>query len=514
MVCSASGRIGSATTRPGHHHGGGMQIQTQDTARELTLHPDRYFDPEPAVRRIAREVYEGIRDLPLISPHGHVDPAILAEDRPFPEPTGLLITPDHYVTRMLYSRGVGLEELGVPARDGTTEGADPRRAWQIFAEHFHLFRGTPTGAWLRHELYEVFGVRTRLTGETGQRIYDEVLEKLTSPEFRPRALFDRFNIEVLATTDAATDSLQHHAAIRDSDWDGRVIPTFRPDALLKIHDDEWVGEIEALEAVHGGPIATLPDFVDALEARRGFFRSMGATATDHAVVEPRTHRLSAAEADALFQRARSGEATAADQARFEAHMLMEMARMSAEDGLVMQLHPGALRDHNEAVHRRFGPDRGGDIPVATEFTRNLRELLNAYGNDPAFRLVLFTLDESTYARELAPLAGHYPAVRLGPPWWFHDSIEGMTRFRQRTTETAGVYNTAGFNDDTRAFCSIPARHDLARRVDANFLARLVTRHIVEMDDARAMARALAYDQARDTYRLDGPDPAAPDRASG
>lgn len=484
-----------------------MQIQTQETAGDLTLHPDRYFDPDPAVRRIARELYEGTRGLPLICPHGHVDPAILAEDRPFPEPTALLITPDHYVTRMLYSQGIALEQLAVPSRDGTVE-TDPRRAWQTFAEHFHLFRGTPTGAWLRHELHDVFGVRTRLTAETGQRIYDEISEKLVSPEFRPRALFDRFGIEVLATTDAATDSLEHHAAIRDSSWRGRVIPTFRPDALFAIHDEDWPDELEALDAGHGAPITSVADFIDALESRRGFFRSMGAAATDHAVVEPRTHRLRPEEADALFQRARSGEATAADQQRFQAHMLMEMARMSTRDGLVMQLHPGALRDHNEAVYRRFGPDRGGDIPVATEYTRNLRELLNAYGNDPAFRLVLFTLDESTYARELAPLAGHYPALRLGPPWWFHDSIEGMTRFRRRTTETAGIYNTAGFNDDTRAFCSIPARHDLARRVDANYLARLVTRHVIEMDEAHEMARALAYDQARETYRL-GPERPGP-----
>lgn len=480
-----------------------MHTRTQETSADLELHPDRYFDPEPAVRRVARELYERTRDLPLICPHGHVDPAILAEDRPFPEPTALLIVPDHYVTRMLYSQGVPLEALGVPARDGTPVETDPRAAWQRFAEHFHLFRGTPTGAWLAHELHDVFGVRVRLSADTGQRVYDEIAEKLAGPEFRPRALFDRFNIEVLATTDAATDTLEHHAAIRRSDWDGRVIPTFRPDALFRVARDDWPAELEALEAVHDAPVDRYDAFIDALESRRARFRSMGATATDHAVVEPRTHRLEPGEAEALFQRARSGQATVEDQARFEAHMLMEMARMSVADGLVMQLHPGALRDHNEAVHRRFGPDRGGDIPVATEYTRNLRGLLNAYGNDPAFRLVVFTLDESTYARELAPLAGHYPALRLGPPWWFHDSIEGMTRFRQRTTETAGIYNTAGFNDDTRAFCSIPARHDLARRVDANWLARLVTRHIIEMDDAHAMARALAYELARDSYRLGG-----------
>lgn len=490
-----------------------MQAEAQDTGKNhapsvhsrpegLELHPDRFFDPEPGVRAIARELYDGTRDLPLICPHGHVDPAILAEDRPFPEPTTLLITPDHYVTRMLYSQGVPLETLGVPTRDGTPVETDPRLAWKRFAERFHLFHGTPTGAWIVQELYDVFGVRVRLDGRTAERVYDELLEKLASPEFRPRALFERFDIEVLATTDAATDTLEHHDAIRASGWSGRVIPTFRPDALLRIHTDGWRADLQALGAACGRPITSYADFVEALEERRTFFRAAGAKATDHAVVEPRTHRLDDDEADVLFQRAREGRATSEDQGYFEAHMLMEMARMSTEDGLVMQLHPGALRDHDEGVHRRFGPDRGGDIPVATEYTRSLREILNAYGAHPALTLVLFTLDESTYARELAPLAGYYPALRLGPPWWFHDSIEGMTRFRQRTTETAGIYNTAGFNDDTRAFCSIPARHDLSRRVDANWLARLVARHIVEMEDARAMARALAYEQARKTYRLD------------
>ncbi|HEX2095702.1 MAG TPA: glucuronate isomerase [Longimicrobiaceae bacterium] len=468
----------------------------------LVLHEDRFFDPDPSVRRTARALYEETRDLPLVCPHGHVDPRILAEDSPFPEPTALLIIPDHYIFRMLYSRGIPMEALGIPARDGTPVESDPRRIWRLFGENCHLFRGTPTGAWLDHELYHVFGVRRKLSGETAQEIYDEIAEKLRSPEFRPRALFERFNIEVLTTTDAASDSLEHHRAIRDSGWKGRVVPTFRPDAVFRIALPGWGAEIEKLGGVHGAPVTDYAGFVHALEERRAFFRSLGATSTDHAVLEPYTERLPDEEADLLFQRARNGEATGADQRRFEAHMLMEMARMSAEDGMVMQLHPGALRDHNRVIFERYGQDKGADIPVSTEYTRNLRNLLNAYGNDPRLTLVLFTLDESTYARELAPLAGHYPAVRLGPPWWFHDSIEGMKRFRERTTETAGIYNTAGFNDDTRAFCSIPARHDLARRVDANWLAGLVARHIVDEGDAREMARALAYDLARETYRLD------------
>jgi glucuronate isomerase len=443
-----------------------------------SLNPDRYFDPDPSIRRVARALYEETRDLPIVSPHGHVDPRILAEDAPFPEPASLIVQPDHYILRLLYANGVPLEKL--------VKG-EPRRVWQLFAEHYYLFRGTPTGAWLDYELSEVFGIRDPLSGETAARIYDEIFEKLATREFRPRALFERFNIEVLATTDAATSDLEHHRAIRESGWKGRVIPTFRPDALFK--------KVDALGA------RDYPAFIHAIAERRAYFKQLGATATDHAVVEPHTFPLPEEEAERLFQRARQGKATADDEHRFTAHLLMEMARLSLADGLVMQIHAGALRDHNAQVFERFGPDMGGDIPVATEFTRNLRLLLNAYGNDPRFTLVLFTLDESTYSRELAPLAGHYPAVRLGPPWWFHDSMEGMRRFRERTTETASIYKTAGFNDDTRAFCSIPARHDLARRMDANYLGGLVARHVIDESDARRMARALAYELVKKTYRL-------------
>jgi len=470
---------------------------------DLELHEDRFFDPDPSIRSVARLLYEETRDLPLICPHGHVEPRMLAENQPFPEPTALIVIPDHYIFRMLYSRGIPLESLGVPSRDGTVVEQDPRKIWQLFAENFYLFRGTPSGVWLAHELHEVFGVRRRLSARTAQAIYDEIAEKLASPEFRPRALFERFNIEVLTTTDAATDTLDHHRAIRESGWKGTVLPAFRPDAVLRIATPAWNAEIEALATLHGSPIAEYEEFIVALEGRRAFFRSMGATSTDHGVVEPHTERLPIAIAEALFQKARIGRATPEDQRRFEAHMLMEMARMSVEDGLVMQIHAGSFRDHNDQVFTRFGMDKGADIPLATEYTRNLRALLNAYGNDPRLMLVLFTLDESTYARELAPLAGHYPALRLGPPWWFHDSPQGMTRFREATTETAGIYNTAGFNDDTRAFCSIPARHDLNRRLDANFLAGLVARHMVNVGDALEMARALAYDLVRETYRLEG-----------
>jgi glucuronate isomerase len=479
------------------------------TYKPLVLHADRFFDSDPEIRRAARALFEETRDLPLICPHGHVDPAILANDTPFPEPASLIVGPDHYIVRMLYSRGAPMESLGIPTRDGTPVENDPRRIWQTFADNVHLFHGTPTGAWLDHELHEVFGVKVRLDGDSAQHVYDQIAERLASPEFRPRRLFERFNIEVLATTDAASDSLEHHRALRASGWRGRVIPTFRPDSVFRIAAPEWASELECLGQVSGEAIPHYPAFIDTLGKRRAVFKSLGGTATDHAVVEPFASRLSDQDASAIFLRALRGEATPSDQRRFEAHMLMEMARMSVEDGLVMQLHPGALRNHNRQVFDRFGPDRGADIPVATEYTRNLSELLNAYGNDPRFSLVLFTLDESAYSRELAPLAGHYPALRLGPPWWFHDSIEGMTRYRQQVTETAGIYNTAGFNDDTRAFCSIPARHDLSRRVDANFLAGLVARHVVELDDARVMARALAYELARETYRIAPAPPLQP-----
>ena len=407
-----------------HVHPHATALVTRGIHPPLVLNQDRFFDPNPAVRHVARVLYEETRDLPLVCPHGHVEPSVLATNSRFPEPTALLIIPDHYIFRMLYSRGVPMESLGIPTQDGTPVETDPRAVWQLFAEHYYLFRGTPTGVWFDHELHELFDVRLKLDAGSAQRIYDQIDEQLASPEFRPRALFDRFNIEVLATTDRATDSLAHHRAIRESEWDGRVIPTFRPDAVFRIASPDWHREIAALAVASNRRITDISSFYQALAERRAFFKSLGATATDHAVVEPFTTRLSMETAEAIFRRALNGDATVAEQRLFEGHMLVEMARMSVEDGLVMQLHPGAYRDHNPTVARRFGADKGADIPVATEYTRNLAALLDAHGNDPRLTLVLFTLDESAYARELAPLAGHYPAVRLGPPWWFHDSIEG------------------------------------------------------------------------------------------
>ena len=464
-------------------------------------HPDRLFDPDPRVRGIARELHGRVAELPLICPHGHVDPALLAADRPFPDPTALIITPDHYVFRMLYSQGIPLERLGISRRDGEPVETDQRKIWQIFGENYHLFRGTPTRAWLDQEFEDVFAIEKPLSGETALEIYDEIAARLATPEFRPRALFDRFRIEALSTTDAATDTLEHHRAIRESGWSGQVRPTFRPDAVIALASPGWRQQIATFGELTGKEIGGFRGFTAALEARREFFRSEGATAADHGVTVPRTAEMTPDEVDAIFQRALRGEADAEDEARFTAHMLMEFARMSCDDGLVMQLHAGSYRDHNRPLFEAFGKDMGCDIPVATDYTRNLQPLLSKYGNEPGFTLILFTVDESTCSRELAPLAGHYPAVKLGPPWWFQDSREGMTRFRQTVTETAGIYNTVGFNDDTRAFPSIPARHDLCRRIDANFLARLVAEHVIRRDEAEAMIVDLAYNLAKRAYKL-------------
>lgn len=469
-----------------------------------SLPPDRLF--EPSWREEARTLYESVKDLPLLCPHGHVSPALLADpEGTLGTPAELFIIPDHYVFRMLHSQGVPLEDLGVPTRDGTPVETDHRRIWQRFCENFHLFRGTPTALWLADELVNVFGVEQKPNGENAQRIYDHLDEKISDPAFSPRALFERFEVEVLCTTDAATDTLDQHRRLR-ADGMRNVLPTFRPDAVTDIGNPDWTAQIEALGETSGIDVVGYAGYVGALERRREAFKEMGALAADHAALTPYTGRLDDADAEAIFARALRGEASEDDAARFTGHMLMEFARMSAEDGLVMQLHAGSLRDHNTALSARFGQDKGADIPIATEWTRNLRPLLNEYGSDPRFCLILFTLDESAYSRELAPLAGHYPAVRLGAPWWFFDSPNGMGRYLDAVVETAGIYNLAGFNDDTRAFASIPARHDVWRRVTCDWLTGMVVRGLVEEEDAPDMARELAYGLAKRTYGME-PQPA-------
>lgn len=469
---------------------------------KVQLPEDRYFDPDPRQKEVALELYHSVAGQPLVCPHGHVDPRLFADPNyRFGNPAELLIVPDHYVFRMLYSQGIALEGLGVPRRDGGASETDPRRIWQIFADNFYLFRGTPTGMWLTQELFQVFGVDTRLTGQTAQEIYDQIAAKLAQPEFEPRRMFERFNIEVLCTTDAATDPLEQHQAIKASGWGGQIKPTFRPDAVVNLGTENWRQHINSLSQVSGIAVTGYKTFIEALENRRAFFKEMGATATDHAAGTPFTAELSAQEAEAIFQRALLGNATTDDAERFTGHMLMEMARMSIEDGLVMQLHPGSFRNHNRHIFERFGLDKGADIPTPTEYTRNLYPLLNKYGNDSRLSLILFTLDETAYARELAPLAGFYPSVRLGAPWWFFDSVLGMERYLDAVTETAGIYNLAGFVDDTRAFPSIPARHDVWRRVTCNWLAGRAVRGLIDRDEAPALARALAYDLTKETYRL-------------
>jgi glucuronate isomerase len=467
---------------------------------KFELNPDRFFESDPSIRKIARELYNAVKNLPIISPHGHVDPAILAENSPFPDPAQLILIPDHYIFRMLYSQGIPLESLGVPTVDGTQIEQDRRKIWRTFCENYYLFPGTPTGAWLAHEFVEVFGIEDKPDASNADKIYDLMQEKLTSDDFRPRTLFKKFNIEVISTTDGAADTLEHHKKIK-SEWDGRVIPAFRPDAVVNINTANWKQEIDKLAQASKVSITSYKDFISAIENRRSFFKEMGATSTDQGILRPFTQKLSDTDADAIFQRALQGKASEDDAALFVANMLMEMARMSSEDGLVMQIHPGSFRNHNQRIFDRFGLDKGCDIPLQTEYTRNLRALLNAWGNDPNFTLIIFTLDETAYSRELAPLAGHYPAMKLGPAWWFHDSIEGMTRYRHQVTETAGFYNTVGFNDDTRAFLSIPARHDLSRRVDSNFLAGQLAKHIISMEEARTLGKALAYDLVKSAYKL-------------
>lgn len=477
--------------------------------KDSTSSPDRYFSPDPQQKELAIHLYLQIQHLPLVCPHGHVDPRLFADEKyRFGSPTELLLIPDHYIYRMLYSQGLdsqglglSLENLGIPRRDGAEVEMDHRKIWQIFADNFHLFRGTPTGIWFNSELRDVFGITTKLSSSSAQAIYDQISDRLNSPEFQPRRLFERFNIEVLCTTDAATDTLGYHKAIRQSGWEGKVLPTFRPDAITNLGNPTWKQEIDRLSEVSGIEINSYSRYIQGLENRRKFFKMMGATATDHGVQSGYTAELSPLEAEDIFQNALKGQTDSAAITRFTGHILMEMARMSIEDGLVMQLHVGAYRNHNSFIFERFGSDKGCDIPVQVEFTANLRPLLNKYGNDPHLTLIIFTLDESGYSREMAPLAGHYPAIKLGPPWWFHDSFNGMTRYLDQVIESAGLYNTTGFNDDTRAFPSIPARHDLWRRVSANWVAGLVVRGIIDCDDADAMVQDLAVNLARSAYKL-------------
>ncbi len=469
-------------------------------SKKLVLHPDRLFPADPSVRAIARRLYGRVQNLPIISPHGHTDPVWFADNRPFGNAAELLLAPDHYLYRMLYSQGISLDSLGVASRKGPSE-ANPREAWRLFARNFHLFRGTPSSLWLNHVFSVVFGLDVLLDEHTADHYFDVIGAALQTDAFRPRSLFERFNIEVLATTETPVDELLHHRTIQASGWQGRLITTYRPDVVVDPEHEQFPLALRQFGELTGQDVHSWSGYLEAHRQRRAEFARLGATATDHGHPTASTADLTPSECERLFGRVISGELSAGDAELFRAQMLLEMARMSLDDGLVMQIHPGACRNHNRWVFERYGRDRGADIPVRTEYVSALKPLLDRFGNEARLSIILFTLDETTYSRELAPLAGHYPVLKLGPAWWFHDSPEGMMRFREQTTETAGFYNTVGFNDDTRAFLSIPARHDVARRVDCSFLARLVAEHRLEEDEAAKLAEDLAYRLPKTAYRL-------------
>jgi glucuronate isomerase len=463
----------------------------------MLLHEDRLFPAEEKARKVAKALYAETRNLPLISPHGHTQAAWFAQNTPFPDPATLFVQPDHYVFRMLYSQGVSMDDLGI----GKPKIEDPRKVWRIFASHYYLFRGTPSRMWLDFAFQELFGLKERLSEDTADFYYDTIDAKLQTPEFLPRALYERFNLEVLTTTDAPTDSLDAIKAIRSSDWKARIVPAFRPDSVV---DPDYAGfscNIGKLGEQTGEDTSTWSGYLKALRKSRARFKELGCTSTDHGHPTAHTADLPASEASTLFGKVLSGKSDAAERELFRAQMLTEMAQMSLEDGLVMQIHPGAVRNHNKLVFEKYGRDMGADIPGQIEYVHALKPLLDRFGNEKDLTIVLFMLDESTISRELAPLAGHYPCLRLGPPWWFHDSPEGMMRFRQLATETAGFYNTVGFNDDTRAFLSIPARHDVARRIDCAFLGNLVAQHRLDEDEAFEIAHELAYGLVKKAYRL-------------
>ncbi|MCB9947309.1 MAG: glucuronate isomerase [Rhodospirillaceae bacterium] len=467
------------------------------------LHPDRLLPPEPGVRAIARRLYERVRDLPIVSPHGHTDPRWFADDQPFADPASLFVVPDHYLFRMLYSQGVALEDLGIPRIDGGPVETDPRAIWRRLASNWHLFRGTPSRLWLEYVFQEIFGITDRLGPANADTLYDRIDECLHRPDFRPRALFERFRIEAIATTESPLDDLAHHRRIRDSGWTGRVLTAFRPDPVADPEFEGFAANIVTLAELTGEDTATWQGYLNALAARRQVFIDHGCTSTDHGHLTATTSDLGRADCERLFAKALAGDASPGEADIFRGQILTEMARMSLDDGLVMQLHPGSFRNHNAQVYARFGRDKGADIPLRTDYVRALKPLLDRFGNEPRLTLILFMLDETALGRELAPLAGHYPVLRLGPPWWFFDSPDGMMRFRRLTTETAGFYNTVGFNDDTRAFLSIPARHDMARRVDCAFLAELVADHRLDEDEAEELAVDLAYRLVKRAYKLDG-----------
>jgi glucuronate isomerase len=466
----------------------------------LAPHPDRLFPAEPSMRSITRKLYDAVKDLPIISPHGHVDPQMLVENQPFSDPAYLFVTPDHYVTRLLHASGVSLKDLGVGR--GRLPEADARQVWRQLCGNWHVYRGTPVRFWLESELAEIFEISLRPSAETADEIYDQIAERLGQDAYRPRALFERFGITVLATTDDPCDDLSAHAALaEDPSWPHRVIPTFRPDRYLEPASDGWSDLMTRLGEVSGVDTGTYAGWVQAMETRRAFFKERGAVSTDHSHDDVRTDPLEVAEADRIYAAALAGKADMAEATALRRHMLLEMARMATEDGLTMTLHPGVRRGHHRPTLDAYGPDTGHDIPLRMEFTDALRPLLEGFGTNPNLNLVLFTLDETVFSRELAPLAGFYPSVYVGAPWWFLDAPDAIRRWRRAVTETVGFTRTSGFIDDTRAFCSIPARHDMSRRIDCGFLAELVAEHRLDEDEAVETAADLVEGRPREVFKL-------------
>jgi Glucuronate isomerase len=469
-------------------------------APRLDLHPDRMLPADPSQRAVARELYDAVRELPIVSPHGHVPARWLAADEPFTDPTSLLITPDHYITRLLHASGVGLEQLGVGIEQPSADQS--RRAFRILCENWSLYRGTPVRFWLESELAEIFGLDLAPSAQTADELYDAVSDCLTRPEFRPRALYRRFHLEFLATTDDPCDDLADHRLLADDPgFDGRVVPTFRPDRYLEPGRPQWNALVDRLGQVSDTDTGSWAGWLEAMRLRRAYFAANGAVSSDHSHADARVEPLTATEGERLYALARRRTITGEEADTLRRGMMFEQARMAADDQLVLTMHPAVFRNHHPATFDRFGADAGADIPLKVEFTRAVQPMLAAFGTSPGFQVVFFTIDESVYARELAPLAGFYPSVYVGVPWWFIDAPDAMRRFRSAVTETVGFTRTSGFVDDTRAYLSIPARHDLSRRIDAGYLARLVTEHRLSLDEALQTAHELVMGNPKRAFRL-------------
>lgn len=475
--------------------------QNRSMTQPSHLHPDRLFPGHEPARSIARALYPAVKDLPIVSPHGHTDPFWFATNGGFASPTALFLTPDHYVLRMLKSRGISYDALGIARKDGKPVQTDGRKAWQLFADNYHLFAGTPSKTWVDHSLHAVFGITEELSSATADSIYDQIDAKLASPDMLPRAILDRFNVEVIATTEFALDPLAHHQSMEKDGYIGRVRTTYRPDDVTDPSRAAIVENLQKFGALTGENIATWSGLISAHRNRREYFRRFGAVATDHGVPTAMTADLPLVEKQALLDKILAGRHDAQDAELFRAQMLTEMALLSVEDGMVMQIHAGSRRNTDPMLMDERGTDLGADIPGPTDYVGGLKALLSRCGNEPNLRLIMFVLDETTYARELAPMAGYWPSLLIGPPWWFHDSPQGIRRYLDQVVETAGFYNLAGFNDDTRALLSIPARHDVWRREVCHFLGTWVAENRLSQSSAQDIAIHLSYQAAKDAYKI-------------